>query len=30
LLAGLVIFMIRAWKGGEWPFTAGREVHSSG
>jgi amino acid transporter len=23
LLAGLVIFMIRAWKGGEWPFTAG-------
>ncbi len=20
LLAGLVIYMIRAWRGGEWPF----------
>jgi hypothetical protein len=22
LLAGLVIYMIRAWRGGEWPFGA--------
>ena len=27
LLAGLVIYMIRAWRGGEWPFGA---VRSSG
>jgi amino acid transporter len=27
LLAGLVIYMIRAWKGGEWPFG---EAQSSG
>jgi amino acid transporter len=26
LLAGLAIYMIRAWRGGEWPFGA---VHSS-